>query len=43
MNKEKIAIGFAGLQEHICKSLGDLDQNAAFNSDYWQRAEGGGG
>ena len=43
MNKEQIAIGFAGLQEHICKSLGDLDQNAAFNSDDWQRAEGGGG
>lgn len=43
MNKEQIAKGFAGLQEHICKSLGDLDRNAVFNSDDWQRDDGGGG
>jgi coproporphyrinogen III oxidase len=43
MNKEQIANGFAELQVHICKSLGDVDKNAVFNSDDWQRADGGGG
>lgn len=43
MTKEQIAKGFSGLQDHICKSLGDFDQNASFSSDDWQRTEGGGG
>jgi len=43
MTKKQIADGFSGLQEHICKSLSDLDAVAVFSSDDWERAEGGGG
>ncbi|TDR47779.1 coproporphyrinogen oxidase [Tahibacter aquaticus] len=32
-----------GLQDHICTSLQQLDGQAGFAEDSWQRAEGGGG
>jgi len=31
------------LQEHICKTLEDVDGKALFGTDDWERAEGKGG
>lgn len=32
-----------GLQDHICNTISALDGSATFDSDVWQRDEGGGG
>jgi coproporphyrinogen III oxidase len=43
MNKEGIAAEFKALQTRICEALEKLDGEAKFQSDLWQRPEGGGG
>jgi len=43
MTKECIANAFKELQLRICAKLEVLDGVAFFNSDEWDRAEGGGG
>jgi coproporphyrinogen III oxidase len=43
MNKEEIAAEFKALQTRICDALEKLDGEAKFQSDLWQRPEGGGG
>jgi coproporphyrinogen III oxidase len=43
MNKTDISARFRELQLHICNALEQLDGEATFNEDSWERAEGGGG
>jgi coproporphyrinogen III oxidase len=43
MNKIDIAKKFKELQSTICKGLEDLDGKEFFQSDVWERNEGGGG
>ena len=43
MTKEIISNKFKLLQTTICEGLEELDGNVRFQSDSWERAEGGGG
>lgn len=43
MKKETIAIEFKKIQEEICSSISNLDGKSRFESDKWERKEGGGG
>jgi coproporphyrinogen III oxidase len=43
MNKEYISSVYKSLQAEICNGLEILDGNAKFQSDLWDRHEGGGG
>ena len=43
MNKSEIAAEFKALQQRICEGLEKLDGLAIFQSDEWERSEGGGG
>lgn len=43
MNKTAISARFRDLQLHICQALEQLDGQATFNEDTWERQEGGGG
>lgn len=43
VNKEFIADKFQSLQTEICKDLEKLDGQASFQSDNWEREQGGGG
>jgi coproporphyrinogen III oxidase len=43
MNKTEIAARFRELQLHICQALEQLDGQAAFTEDTWEREDGGGG
>jgi coproporphyrinogen III oxidase len=43
MNKTEIAAHYRELQLHICQALEQLDGQATFQEDTWQREEGGGG
>ena len=43
MNKTEIAARYRALQLHICQALEQLDGQATFQEDTWQREEGGGG
>lgn len=43
VNKEEIAEGFRQLQDRICAALEDLDGQATFQEDLWDRPGGGGG
>ena len=43
MNKSEIAAEFKALQQRICEGLEKLDGSALFQSDEWERSEGGGG
>jgi coproporphyrinogen III oxidase len=43
MDKEEIARAFRQVQQHICLELERMDGHGSFQSDEWERAEGGGG
>ncbi len=43
MTKENIADWFRSLQDRICLALEDIDREAKFESDIWERPGGGGG
>jgi coproporphyrinogen III oxidase len=43
MNKEHIADEMRALQSYICSQLEEMDGEAVFHEDAWNRAEGGGG
>ena len=43
MEKEEIALAFRQVQQHICLELERMDGNGRFQSDAWDRTEGGGG
>lgn len=43
MNKTEIAAHYRALQLYICEALEQLDGQATFHEDTWQREEGGGG
>jgi coproporphyrinogen III oxidase len=43
LDKNEISSWLSNLQTTICKSLEDMDSEAVFISDKWERTEGGGG
>ncbi|MFT5641486.1 MAG: coproporphyrinogen III oxidase [Cyclobacteriaceae bacterium] len=43
ISKEEIKTWFENLQDEICNGLEELDGNALFEQDIWERPEGGGG
>lgn len=43
MEKKEIAIAFQQIQAAICSEIEQIDGKAKFESDLWQRSEGGGG
>jgi coproporphyrinogen III oxidase len=43
LEKEKIALDFMAIQDHICQELEVEDGKGRFKEDKWTRAEGGGG
>ncbi len=43
LSKEHISEWLKSLQDDICKQLIDVDGNAEFTEDLWERPEGGGG
>ncbi|MCL6260274.1 oxygen-dependent coproporphyrinogen oxidase [Aquiflexum sp. TKW24L] len=43
LEKEKIALDFMAIQDHICQELEMEDGKGKFKEDKWTRAEGGGG
>ena len=43
LTKTEIIEAFKDTQDHICKSLEELDGKSKFKEDLWERSEGGGG